>query len=293
MGDFNAHSGGLQGVLPDDTVWTNESHPYSLNHRFTRDCLVDARGKILFSLTADFDLRALNGRTKGDSVGNFTWNRSNQKSTIDYVFTDNTVQADLRIVSDMAAVSDHAALYVTIYSNSAPDSDYLLPQPITAPSQPNIVLTEDARQSLPTIPLPALQALHHKWITNAPTSSPDQLLQSFEMALFQDISPHLIIPPPSKRCTHLLNPTRLLTRINPWYDRECILTARQLHCIRRNSGSHSMTYRTAYNHFRSILRRKRNAFIASLEHCCISHPTAFWRLLRMPTPPCAVAPSDM
>ena len=62
----------------------------------------------------------------------------------------------MRIVSDMAAVSDHAALYVTIYSNSAPDSDYLLPQPITAPSQPNIVLTEDARQSLPTIPLPAL-----------------------------------------------------------------------------------------------------------------------------------------
>ena len=59
----------------------------------------------------DFTYRTLNGRTRSDAQGNFTWFHCNQQSTLDYVFTDPNISADMSILTDAAVISDHAVLF--------------------------------------------------------------------------------------------------------------------------------------------------------------------------------------
>ncbi|CAB4039092.1 Hypothetical predicted protein [Paramuricea clavata] len=88
IGDFNARTGKLgdfistdgnkhiQNLVQDDSYQTK---------RENFDNTVNSHGKHLLEICKNCDLRILNGRTKGDSLGKTTFHSKNGISTIDYV----------------------------------------------------------------------------------------------------------------------------------------------------------------------------------------------------------------
>ena len=55
------------------------------------DNCINDHGKIILDICKSSDLRILNGRTKGDSLGKFTYHSSGGESTVDYI----TVSSDI------------------------------------------------------------------------------------------------------------------------------------------------------------------------------------------------------
>lgn len=104
FGDFNARVGQINDV--DDYML---EYFYMTTRRESLDDICSRRGKILNDLMQNAGLVLLNGRTKGDIPGQYTFLNSNGKSTIDLVWANfvaiNLVE-ELRIVP--VSISDHA-----------------------------------------------------------------------------------------------------------------------------------------------------------------------------------------
>lgn len=125
IGDFNCRVGDSQ-VIPKDLL------PSSLAHsRLSKDVVINANGKMLLSFLEDFNLLLLNGRTKGDSLGEFTYISSQGSSVIDLC----VVSADLLdYVLDFQVASipfsDHMPIVLKCGAVSAVSADVtpLLPK---------------------------------------------------------------------------------------------------------------------------------------------------------------------
>lgn len=88
MGDFNARLGTLQDYVIDDSdkhlALPPDYCPDSQKHRRNVDTKVNSHGKNLISMCMATQLRILNGRTPGDTLGNFTYHDPRGSSAIDY-----------------------------------------------------------------------------------------------------------------------------------------------------------------------------------------------------------------
>jgi exonuclease III len=96
MGDFNARLGNLQDYIIEDSDshialppdYTSDSQTYRQSVHTKRN----SHGKNLLSLCIATQLRILNGRTTGDTLGNFTYHDSKGSSAIDFFVCSESIQ---------------------------------------------------------------------------------------------------------------------------------------------------------------------------------------------------------
>ena len=112
MNESNLHET-LEYLLPD-----NYNTDYNIN-RCSVDKILNAQGQQLIDLCIASQVRVLNGRFVGDSVGNFTCYKSNGASTVDYALADVDLLKNINFfqVSDPSYLSDHVQIVVHLYCN--------------------------------------------------------------------------------------------------------------------------------------------------------------------------------
>ncbi|CAH3165340.1 unnamed protein product, partial [Porites lobata] len=88
-GDFNARTGKENDFITDESgkfiPGGDIPPPPNLTKRQNFDNIVNDHGKQLLDLCKTCDLRILNGRSKGDTLGKFTFHSINGISTVDYI----------------------------------------------------------------------------------------------------------------------------------------------------------------------------------------------------------------
>ena len=91
--DFNARTGKENDFITDEsgTFIPGEEipPPPNLTKRQNFDNIVNDHGKQLLDLCKTCDLRILNGRSKGDTLGKFTFHPINGISTVDYIIVSH------------------------------------------------------------------------------------------------------------------------------------------------------------------------------------------------------------
>ena len=118
IGDLNGRTGSLNDLYEEpDTQFCSPitQRKLSLNVpiRINCDVLVNSHGEKIIKLCKTFDLIILNGRLKGDAVGNFTHlNKNNGPSAIDYCICSNELYdcIDNFIVLPLTGLSDHSKI---------------------------------------------------------------------------------------------------------------------------------------------------------------------------------------
>ena len=117
MGDFNGRTGDTEDSYIDN-VQINDLIPTpcffkDIPKRRNCDEIINSHGSKIIELCKSFDFRILNGRTKGDKIGNFTHLNTNQGfSTIDYSLCTEYLYKfiDNFFVLPMNGLSDHSKI---------------------------------------------------------------------------------------------------------------------------------------------------------------------------------------
>jgi hypothetical protein len=110
----------LEYLLPD-----NDNTDYNIN-RCSVDKILNAQGQQLIDLCIASQVRVLNGRFVGDSVGNVTCYKSNGASTVDYALADVDLLKNINFfqVSNPSYLSDHVQIVVHLYCNISLNEKY-------------------------------------------------------------------------------------------------------------------------------------------------------------------------
>ena len=116
MGDFNARTGTENDFIveehnnfvPDD----NFPLPRQVSNRKSFDSHINEHGKYLIEMCKSLDLRILNGRCKGDSLGKLTFHGNQGISTVDYIITGHEIMNIFQnfVVRHPSPFSDHCQL---------------------------------------------------------------------------------------------------------------------------------------------------------------------------------------
>jgi endonuclease/exonuclease/phosphatase family metal-dependent hydrolase len=126
IGDFNARTGKLEDFISTDGnrhIQNLVQDDLDQTKRENFDNTVNSHGKHLLELCKNCDLRILNGRTKGDSLGEPTFHSKNGISTIDYVICDINLLKYIKflVVKPPNYFSDHSQItfWIEMKDNTA------------------------------------------------------------------------------------------------------------------------------------------------------------------------------
>ena len=112
LGDFNGRTNTLEDYVPKDgNNFINDVSDISLHPKIRQnfDTTINNHGRQLINICKNTDLRILNGRTKGDSLGRPTFHGKNGISTIDYIICDQDIFQNVNYfgVKQPTYLSDH------------------------------------------------------------------------------------------------------------------------------------------------------------------------------------------
>ena len=126
MGDFNGRTGTLDDVYRESHQIENTisvpSTTTNLPKRRNCDELTNSHGKKIIDICQTYNIVILNGRTKGDMIGNFTHlNNNSGVSTVDYGLCNEYLldSVDSFMVLPLTGLSDHSKI-TTIFKNGIP-----------------------------------------------------------------------------------------------------------------------------------------------------------------------------
>lgn len=114
MGDFNARTSNSPDALNGDSdivipLYNDDTIP----NRKSLDKTLDTRGKHLLELCIQSQLRILNGRCLGDTLGNFTCHNYNGSSVVDYSVISEDLYKDVvyfKVEKFKGTLSDHSMI---------------------------------------------------------------------------------------------------------------------------------------------------------------------------------------
>lgn len=126
IGDFNARTGKLKDFIePDGNKYIKNLSPdiYHKSIRENFDNKINNHGKRLIEICKNFNLRILNGRIKGDSLGKPTFHNKKNTSTIDYAICNTELINNIKflVVQKPSYLSDHSQ--ITTRLNIKNDTD--------------------------------------------------------------------------------------------------------------------------------------------------------------------------
>jgi len=131
LGDLN----GRVGTLPDYITNDNDQHlPFQDNYvidnmhrpRISQDTKVDDRGKHILEICIAGQLRLLNGRTIGDTMGHFTSHQYHGSSVIDYAICSSELTQQVtyfKVHEFIGTISDHCMLSLMLTTSVAYNKD--------------------------------------------------------------------------------------------------------------------------------------------------------------------------
>lgn len=122
MGDLNARTGNA----PDYIINDNDKH-LPLDDKYILDCAtkprasqdptLDDRGKHLLEINIAAQMRILNGRKPGDSIGYFTSHQYNGSGVVDYAICSESLLGDIvsfKVHKFVGTLSDHCMISFTL-----------------------------------------------------------------------------------------------------------------------------------------------------------------------------------
>ena len=124
LGDFNSRTGKYSVTVSQDgnNIITNDQsesafHPAERN---SFDNVLNTHGKKLLEICKTFDLRIVNGRVNGDTLGRPTFHGTNGTSVIDYFICDHHTFLDVAnfVVEKPSPISDHSAILAWLNLNT-------------------------------------------------------------------------------------------------------------------------------------------------------------------------------
>ena len=124
VGDLNARTGNLPDNLDLDTNFDNaDLRPTEFIERNNCDETITNQGKNLMNIFIGKDLRILNGRTIGDSFGNFTTFKNGNVSVNDYGIVSGNIMDTVEnfFVLPQSFYSDHSEIVLTICNKNEPN----------------------------------------------------------------------------------------------------------------------------------------------------------------------------
>ena len=140
LGDFNSRTGKYEDHISIDS--DNFLHNISENsfipkQRNNYDNILNSHGKNLLQVCKNLDLRIINGRVRGDTMGNITYHGRTGVSTVDYIICDQSLfqHVDYFLVKSPCYLSDHSQLVMglkisTFSQNNS--SEPALVEPLTS-----------------------------------------------------------------------------------------------------------------------------------------------------------------
>ena len=124
-GDFNARTGNRNNPASLDSTevldqliegsFVKDSYPI-VNVRYSKDTIINERGKKLLEFASTCNIEILNGFILGDLIGNYTCHRYNGSSVVDYVMATKKLRQMIQYlqVLDLNIFSDHCPLACTL-----------------------------------------------------------------------------------------------------------------------------------------------------------------------------------
>ena len=139
LGDFNGRTSTLEDfVSKDGNNYINDLSNDSLQpkNRLNFDNTTNNHGLQLINICKNTDIRILNGRTKGDSLGRPTFHGNNGTSIIDYAICNQETFQSVNnfVVKPPTYLSDHSQIIAWVDINkNLPERETNLPKPEWTP----------------------------------------------------------------------------------------------------------------------------------------------------------------
>ena len=269
MGDFNSRTGKYSDTVSQEgnNVISNDQSETAFQpaHRNSFDNVINSHGKRLLEICKTLDLRIVNGRANGDTLGRPTFHGKNGTSVIDYVICDQFTLLNVNsfVVKQPSYLSDHSAIVAWLNVNNS------LPTNNTQTSNSTDRLTSLPRQFCwesdsylkfrNTLRMESIQILIREYM--------ERHTEDVNVSLDDAVN---ILTATSKICLKIKTKKSRkrvkATSNKKWFDRECRLKRHELRRVSNqkqrdpfNSELREKFHKTLTD-YKKLLDSKRNAF---------------------------------
>ena len=293
MGDFNSRTGKYSDNVCQEgnTIITNDQSEFSscAIQRNSFDNELNNHGKKLLEICRSADLKILNGRISGDSLGRPTFHGKSGVSVIDYAICDQDLFRYITnfIVREPSSLSDHSPITTWLNINTVSDqmttpniNDTL----IRLPKQ--FIWESDSSQKFrATLQSRDIQRMIHDFLLDStPLGNINTCLDAVETILITT----------AKRCLKIKTIKKRHNKISSskkWFDKECRLKRHELRKLAnlKHRDPLNITLREEYHsvlkQYKGLLKHKRNKYydtkISELENAVDnSNSRDFWNCLK-------------
>ena len=269
MGDFNSRTGKYSDTVSQEgnSIITNDQSESAFQpaQRNSFDNLLNSHGKKLLEICKNLDLRIVNGRVNGDTLGRPTFHGKNGTSVIDYIICDQCTFLNVTnfVVKQPSDLSDHSAIVAWLNLNTS------LPASETQTSTSTNRLISLPRQF-------CWENDSYLKFRNALRTEPIQILiREFMERNTEDVNVSLddavnILTATSKICLKIKTKRSRkrirITSSKKWFDRECQLKRHELRKLSNQKHRDPLNselrekFHKILNDYKKLLDSKRKEF---------------------------------
>ena len=298
LGDFNARTSKLEDFISNDGsnhINDTSEHSFSPPERQSFDLTSNNHGKKLIDICKSCDLRILNGRTLGDSLGRPTFHGTNGISVIDYVLCNQDLLQSIKhlVVNSPCYLSDHSQVtaWFDLYQASSLETNTnTLPQP-QLEKLPFQYAWSDGSKDIFINQLKSneTQRKLDRFLENDYSNTKEnmnQCVNDFQDIIFEACKKSIKI----KKIKH----RRLSNNVanKKWFDKECRIKRHHLRKLANqkhkdpNNVEIRHAYHTTLKEYKTTLETKKNKFhddkLQELENAT-NDPSEFWKILKNST----------
>lgn len=275
-GDFNARTSNLIDFIQDDDNNENINEcPIPSNYcedfpipRNQLDQTKNLHGKLLIDICRDFQMRILNGRFLGDSLGYFTFYNSNGQSIVDYMIATSSIFYDINyfIVHSPVEFSDHCLISLYMKSNiqrkitQNPNKTYIGQykwDENVREAYKDALLEKDSIDNILTL---------NSLIEDDKFEDIDTLVSNLNNIYIQAASKTLIF----KRPRRPKNKSKNVKPKKPWMSNNCLMLRREVRSLGKKLQKDPKNiwirnaYHTSVREYNKLKKQLKNNFFSSL-----------------------------
>ena len=306
VGDFNARTGTEIDFLIDEhnnfIPSDDPPLPTEIPNRKSFDNQVNEHGKCLLQICKSLDLRILNGRCKGDSLGKITFHGNRGISTVDYIISSHEIMNIFQnlVVRHPSPFSDHCQLvsWIKITEKTVTHDTNEKPREELFQMPKQFKWNQDSKEKfLAALQSPEVQCMISDF-ENTNFKGTDDIEQAVDKFT-------KIVETAAKKSLQLIIEKKKSGRLHHsqiWFDKECNHLRKRLRYISNRKQAYPrdertrQEYLTIKRHYKFILRHKRQRHqdIQIQELIKSNNPVQFWSSLKSITKStCTQSDSDV
>ena len=273
LGDFNARTGTLPDNLDINTNFDNSNiTPTNFLARYNCDENINGQGKKLVDLLTASNLRILNGRKSGDSIGNFTTFKNGHNSVNDYGIVSNNTFDRVENFSVMPQkdFSDHAEIVVSIQNVKLREQNNPSVNETWTYLEKRVIWDreslENFQKNLENLPDAMLENFNNLILEKNESEASKTLLKVIEEALPENSKPKHLAKPIPQRGKYQKRKRINKNKNKIWFDEELSSLKKETnrlanlkHSNPKNNNFHA-SHHEALKIYRKMCKSKRAAF---------------------------------